>query len=245
MQEVGCNAKNRSLLSEGRPAGLHGRLKVIFVPPVIRFHVYDAKPSACRKFLLAGGGWHEHYPIPKAYPEFIFNVITTSQIGKTQGQSVSLTPDALVYWILALADWKPLWERRIEYFLQRDESAAPLTTSLVDAFAWVGLWYSICAHKNDRIGHSHRVTVLITMLDDVVVQSGCDAVGDGRPASWPKLGSDGAGCLLYKDLMVFWGSRATTKALMLAFTASWRARIAKRKFGLGSSTWKTSRFFST
>ncbi|MCB5163003.1 TIGR03862 family flavoprotein [Marinomonas algarum] len=146
-------------------------------------HVYDAKPSACRKFLLAGvGGMNithsEEYPafIQRYYDKASWLNSAVSQFNAT-----------------ALCDW--IHELGVETFVgssgrvfPKDMKAAPLLRHWLTRLRESGVQFHM-RHKMTQlmgtdITFDHLGEDVITRADAVVLAMG--------GASWPKLGSDGA-----------------------------------------------------
>lgn len=146
-------------------------------------HVYDAKPSACRKFLLAGvGGMNITHS--EAYPEFI-----QRYYDKADWMDKSLRhfdSGALRDWIHGLG---------IETFIgssgrvfPTDMKAAPLLRHWLKRLRDSGVTFHM-RHKMTQVSaHSASFDYsgeTVTAHADAIVL----ALGG---ASWPKLGSDGA-----------------------------------------------------
>lgn len=146
-------------------------------------HVYDAKPSACRKFLLAGvGGMNITHS--EAYPEFIQRYYDKAEWLNT---SISqFNADALCEWIHDLG---------IETFVgtsgrvfPKDMKAAPLLRNwlkrLRDAGVQFHMRHKMIKLSANEVVFDHTGESVTAKADAVVLAMG--------GASWPKLGSDGA-----------------------------------------------------
>lgn len=146
-------------------------------------HVYDAKPSACRKFLLAGvGGMNITHS--DAYPEFI-----QRYYDKADWMDKSLRHfdgETLRDWIHNLG---------IETFIgssgrvfPSDMKAAPLLRNWLKRLRESGVVFHM-RHKMNNVtantaSFDHNGDTVTAHADAIVLAMG--------GASWPKLGSDGA-----------------------------------------------------
>jgi len=153
-------------------------------------HVYDAKPSACRKFLLAGvGGMNITHS--EAYPEFIQRYYDKADwLDAAIGQ---FNADALRGWIHGLG---------VETFVgtsgrvfPKDMKAAPLLRHWLKRLRESGVEFHM-RHKmtglqNKRVTFDHSGEEVFAQADAVVLAMG--------GASWPKLGSDGAWLSVLQD----------------------------------------------
>ena len=146
-------------------------------------HVYDAKPSACRKFLLAGvGGMNITHS--EAYSEFIQRYYDKanwldSAVSKFDSN--------------ALCDW--IHDLGIETFIgssgrvfPTDMKAAPLLRNWLKRLRESGVEFhmrhKMIALENNQISFDHNSETVIVEADAIVLAMG--------GASWPRLGSDGA-----------------------------------------------------
>lgn len=146
-------------------------------------HVYDAKPSACRKFLLAGvGGMNITHS--EAYPEFIQRYYDKADWLDTSIRHFNA--DDLCDWIHALG---------IETFVgtsgrvfPKDMKAAPLLRNwlkrLRDAGVQFHMRHKMVALSVNDVVFDHAGESVTAKADAIVLAMG--------GASWPKLGSDGA-----------------------------------------------------
>ncbi|WP_233402516.1 TIGR03862 family flavoprotein [Marinomonas transparens] len=146
-------------------------------------HVYDAKPSACRKFLLAGvGGMNITHS--EAYPDFISRYYDKADW--LDDAIRQFDADALCDWIHGLD---------IETFVgssgrvfPKDMKAAPLLRNWLKRLRESGVEFhmrhKMVAMENKQITFDHNDEQVIANADAVVLAMG--------GASWPKLGSDGA-----------------------------------------------------
>lgn len=146
-------------------------------------HVYDAKPSACRKFLLAGvGGMNITHS--EAYPEFIQRYYDKAEWLDT---SISqFNADALCEWIHELG---------IETFIgtsgrifPKDMKAAPLLRNWLKRLRDAGVQFHM---RHKMVGLSANEVVFDHSSESVTAQADAIVLAMGG-ASWPKLGSDGA-----------------------------------------------------
>ncbi|WP_409418931.1 TIGR03862 family flavoprotein [Marinomonas sp. RS-M-Aa-14] len=146
-------------------------------------HVYDAKPSACRKFLLAGvGGMNITHS--EAYSEFIQRYYDKAEWLSTPISQFNA--DALCEWIHDLG---------IETFVgtsgrvfPKDMKAAPLLRNWLKRLRDSGVQFHM---RHKMVGLSANEVVFDHAGDSVVVQADAIVLAMGG-ASWPKLGSDGA-----------------------------------------------------
>lgn len=146
-------------------------------------HVYDAKPSACRKFLLAGvGGMNITHS--EAYPEFIQRYYDKAEWLNTPISQFNA--DALCEWIHDLG---------VETFVgtsgrvfPKDMKAAPLLRNWLKRLRDAGVQFHM---RHKMVGLSANEVVFDHAGDSVVVQADAIVLAMGG-ASWPKLGSDGA-----------------------------------------------------
>lgn len=146
-------------------------------------HVYDAKPSACRKFLLAGvGGMNITHS--EAYPAFIQRYYDKAEwLDSAVSQFDSI---ALCDWIHGLG---------VETFVgssgrvfPKDMKAAPLLRHWLKRLREAGVQFHM-RHKmiglsSGCVAFEHLDEQVLTNADAIVLAMG--------GASWPKLGSDGA-----------------------------------------------------
>ncbi|WP_243647354.1 TIGR03862 family flavoprotein [Aestuariirhabdus litorea] len=148
-----------------------------------RVQVFDAKPSACRKFLLAGiGGMNITHSEP--YPQFIQRYYEKADwLDRALRR---FDADALRGWVHELG---------IETFVgssgrvfPRDMKAAPLLRSWLRRLREAGVEFHMKHRLLDLDQHQlefeHEGKRRVVEADAVVL-----ALGGG---SWPKLGSDGA-----------------------------------------------------
>jgi uncharacterized flavoprotein (TIGR03862 family) len=146
-------------------------------------HVYDAKPSACRKFLLAGvGGMNITHS--EAYPDFIQRYYDKADwLDRAISQ---FNADALCDWIHVLG---------IETFVgssgrvfPKDMKAAPLLRHwlkrLRESSVELHMRHKMIALENNQVTFDHNGEQVIAKADAIVLAMG--------GASWPKLGSDGS-----------------------------------------------------
>lgn len=148
-----------------------------------RVHVYDAKPSACRKFLLAGvGGMNITHS--EAYPEFIQRYYDKADWLDTSIRQFDA--DALQDWIHGLG---------VETFVgtsgrvfPKDMKAAPLLRHWLKRLRESGVEFhmrhKMTLMKQNHLTFDHNGETVEVQADAVVLAMG--------GASWPKLGSDGA-----------------------------------------------------
>lgn len=148
-----------------------------------RVQVYDAKPSACRKFLLAGvGGMNITHS--EAYSDFI-----QRYYDKADWLAKAIQPfdgEALRAWIHDLG---------IETFVgtsgrvfPKDMKAAPLLRNWLKRLRGAGVEFHM---RHKMIGLSDNSLVFDHAGEQVMVQADAIVLAMGG-ASWPKLGSDGA-----------------------------------------------------
>ncbi|WP_236037190.1 TIGR03862 family flavoprotein [Marinomonas vulgaris] len=146
-------------------------------------HVYDAKPSACRKFLLAGvGGMNITHS--EAYPDFIQRYYDKAEwLDSAVGQFDSV----------ALCDW--IHQLGVETFVgtsgrvfPKDMKAAPLLRHWLKRLREAGVQFHM-RHKMTAISASD---IEFDHLGEQVIAHGDAIVLAMGGASWPKLGSDGA-----------------------------------------------------
>ncbi len=146
-------------------------------------HVYDAKPSACRKFLLAGvGGMNITHS--EAYPEFIQRYYDKAEWLDTSIRQFNA--DALCEWIHDLG---------IETFVgtsgrvfPKDMKAAPLLRNWLKRLRDAGVQFHM-RHKMTNL--SANEVVFDHVGEQVTAKADAIVLAMGG-ASWPKLGSDGA-----------------------------------------------------
>lgn len=146
-------------------------------------HVYDIKPSACRKFLLAGvGGMNITHS--EAYPAFI-----QRYYDKADWLDIALRQfdaDALRQWIHDLG---------VETFVgtsgrvfPKEMKAAPLLRNWLKRLRDTGVEFhmrhKMTALENQQVTFDHGGKQVIMKADAIVLAMG--------GASWPTLGSDGA-----------------------------------------------------
>ncbi|MEP3350134.1 MAG: TIGR03862 family flavoprotein [Marinomonas sp.] len=146
-------------------------------------HVYDAKPSACRKFLLAGvGGMNITHS--EAYPEFIQRYYDKADWLDTAIRQFDA--DALRGWIHDLG---------VETFVGTsgrvfpvEMKAAPLLRNWLKRLRESGIEFhmrhKMTALENNQATFEHNGETVVAKADAIVLAMG--------GASWPKLGSDGA-----------------------------------------------------
>jgi len=146
-------------------------------------HVYDAKPSACRKFLLAGvGGMNITHS--EAYPEFIQRYYDKADWLDTAIRQFDA--NALRQWIHDLG---------VETFVgssgrvfPKDMKAAPLLRNWLKRLRESGVEFhmrhKMIALENNQATFDHNGEQVTVKADAIVLAMG--------GASWPKLGSDGA-----------------------------------------------------
>ncbi|UTV99893.1 TIGR03862 family flavoprotein [Marinomonas rhizomae] len=180
MQEAAQAQKTVIVVGAG-PAGLMAAEGICAAGHQV--HVYDAKPSACRKFLLAGvGGMNITHS--EAYPEFIQRYYDKAEWLNT---SISqFNADALCEWIHDLG---------IETFVgtsgrvfPKDMKAAPLLRNwlkrLRDAGVQFHMRHKMIKLSANEVVFDHAGESVTAKADAIVLAMG--------GASWPKLGSDGA-----------------------------------------------------
>lgn len=180
MQEAAQAQKTVIVVGAG-PAGLMAAEGICAAGHQV--HVYDAKPSACRKFLLAGvGGMNITHS--EAYPEFIQRYYDKAEWLNT---SISqFNADALCEWIHDLG---------IETFVgtsgrvfPKDMKAAPLLRNwlkrLRDAGVQFHMRHKMIKLSTNEVVFDHAGESVTAKADAIVLAMG--------GASWPKLGSDGA-----------------------------------------------------
>lgn len=153
-------------------------------------HVYDAKPSACRKFLLAGvGGMNITHS--EAYPEFIQRYYNKADWLDTAIRQFDA--DALRQWIHELG---------VETFIgtsgrvfPKDMKAAPLLRNwlkrLRESDVEFHMRHKMIALENNQATFDHNGEQVTAKADAIVLAMG--------GASWPKLGSDGAWLPVLQD----------------------------------------------
>lgn len=148
-----------------------------------RVHVYDAKPSACRKFLLAGvGGMNITHSEP--YADFIRRYYDKAAWLETSIQDFNA--DALREWIHGLG---------IETFVGTsgrvfpvDMKAAPLLRNWLKRLREAGVQF----HMRHKMTALNGRSAIFDHDGDAVTASADAIVLAMGGASWPKLGSDGA-----------------------------------------------------
>ncbi|KZN13880.1 TIGR03862 family flavoprotein [Marinomonas sp. TW1] len=146
-------------------------------------HVYDAKPSACRKFLLAGvGGMNITHS--EAYDDFIQRYYDKAEWLSSAVRQFD--NQALCDWIHGLG---------VDTFIgssgrvfPTDMKAAPLLRQWLSRLREAGVVFHM-RHKmvslsSGRATFDHQGETVIADADAIVLAMG--------GASWPKLGSDGA-----------------------------------------------------
>ncbi|WP_084035520.1 TIGR03862 family flavoprotein [Marinomonas ushuaiensis] len=153
-------------------------------------HVYDAKPSACRKFLLAGvGGMNITHS--EAYPEFI---------QRYYDKADWLDSAISQFDANALCDW--IHDLGIETFVgtsgrvfPKEMKAAPLLRNWLKRLRESGVEFhmrhKMIALENNQAAFDHGGEQVIAKADAIVLAMG--------GASWPKLGSDGAWLPVLQD----------------------------------------------
>uniref|UniRef100_A6VS73 HI0933 family protein n=1 Tax=Marinomonas sp. (strain MWYL1) TaxID=400668 RepID=A6VS73_MARMS len=180
MQEAAQTQKTVIVVGAG-PAGLMAAEGICALGHQV--HVYDAKPSACRKFLLAGvGGMNITHS--EAYPEFIQRYYDKAEWLNT---SISqFDADALCEWIHNLG---------IETFVgtsgrvfPKDMKAAPLLRNWLKRLREAGVQFHM---RHKMVGLSANEVVFDHVGESVMAQADAIVLAMGG-ASWPKLGSDGA-----------------------------------------------------
>jgi uncharacterized flavoprotein (TIGR03862 family) len=146
-------------------------------------HVYDAKPSACRKFLLAGvGGMNITHS--EAYPAFIQRYYDKAEW--LDAAISQFDADALCKWIHDLG---------VETFVgtsgrvfPKDMKAAPLLRNWLKRLRDAGVQFHM---RHKMVGLSANEVVFDHAGESVTAQADAIVLAVGG-ASWPKLGSDGA-----------------------------------------------------
>ncbi|MGO2233435.1 aminoacetone oxidase family FAD-binding enzyme [Marinomonas sp. UCMA 3892] len=180
MQEAAQTQKTVIVVGAG-PAGLMAAEGICALGHQV--HVYDAKPSACRKFLLAGvGGMNITHS--EAYPEFIQRYYDKAEWLNT---SISqFDADALCEWIHNLG---------IETFVgtsgrvfPKDMKAAPLLRNWLKRLREAGVQFHM---RHKMVGLSANKVMFDHVGESVTAQADAIVLAMGG-ASWPKLGSDGA-----------------------------------------------------
>lgn len=180
MQEAAQTQKTVIVVGAG-PAGLMAAEGICSLGHQV--HVYDAKPSACRKFLLAGvGGMNITHS--ETYPEFIQRYYDKAEWLNT---SISqFDADALCEWIHNLG---------IETFVgtsgrvfPKDMKAAPLLRNWLKRLREAGVQFHM---RHKMVGLSANEVVFDHVGESVTAQADAIVLAMGG-ASWPKLGSDGA-----------------------------------------------------
>lgn len=180
MQEAVQTQKTVIVVGAG-PAGLMAAEGICAAGHQV--HVYDAKPSACRKFLLAGvGGMNITHS--EAYPEFIQRYYDKAEWLNT---SISqFNADALCEWIHDLG---------IETFVgtsgrvfPKDMKAAPLLRNWLKRLRDAGVQFHM---RHKMVGLSANEVVFDHAGEQVMAKADAIVLAMGG-ASWPKLGSDGA-----------------------------------------------------
>lgn len=180
MQDVQQTQKTVIVVGAG-PAGLMAAEGICAAGHKV--HVYDAKPSACRKFLLAGvGGMNITHS--EAYPDFIQRYYDKAEWLDTAIRQFNA--DALCEWIHELG---------IETFIgtsgrvfPKDMKAAPLLRNWLKRLREAGIQFHM-RHKmvglsSNQVAFEHDGENITAQADAIVLAMG--------GASWPKLGSDGA-----------------------------------------------------
>ncbi|WP_249344465.1 TIGR03862 family flavoprotein [Marinomonas sp. CT5] len=180
MQEAVQKQKTVIVVGAG-PAGLMAAEGICAAGHQV--HVYDAKPSACRKFLLAGvGGMNITHS--EAYPDFIQRYYDKAEW--LDSAIRQFNADALRDWIHGLG---------IETFIgtsgrvfPKDMKAAPLLRNwlkrLRDAGVQFHMRHKMVALSDNQVEFEHVGENITAQADAIVLAMG--------GASWPKLGSDGA-----------------------------------------------------
>jgi uncharacterized flavoprotein (TIGR03862 family) len=146
-------------------------------------HVYDAKPSACRKFLLAGvGGMNITHS--EAYPAFIQRYYDKAEW--LDAAISQFDADTLCKWIHDLG---------VETFVgtsgrvfPKDMKAAPLLRNWLKRLRDAGVQFHM---RHKMVGLSANEVVFDHAGESVTAQADAIVLAVGG-ASWPKLGSDGA-----------------------------------------------------
>lgn len=180
MQETVQTQKTVLVVGAG-PAGLMAAEGICAAGHQV--HVYDAKPSACRKFLLAGvGGMNITHS--EAYPEFI-----QRYYDKADWLDAAIRPfdgQALRSWIHDLG---------VDTFVgssgrvfPTDMKAAPLLRNWLKRLRDAGVQFHM---RHKMIGLSSNEVIFDHVGESVIAQADAVVLAMGG-ASWPKLGSDGA-----------------------------------------------------
>ncbi len=146
-------------------------------------HVYDAKPSACRKFLLAGvGGMNITHS--EAYPEFIQRYYDKADW--LDAAVSQFDGNALREWIHGLD---------IETFVgssgrvfPKDMKAAPLLRNWLKRLRESGVEFHM---RHKMVGLEGKQATFDHLGETRVVKADAVVLALGG-ASWPKLGADGA-----------------------------------------------------
>ncbi|TYL46623.1 TIGR03862 family flavoprotein [Marinomonas sp. IMCC 4694] len=179
-EETGQKQKTVVIVGAG-PAGLMAAEEICAAGHQVQ--VYDAKPSACRKFLLAGvGGMNITHS--EAYPDFIQRYYDKADWLDTSIRQFDA--DALQDWIHGLG---------VETFVgtsgrvfPKDMKAAPLLRHWLKRLRESGVEFhmrhKMTSMKKNHLTFDHNGETVEVQADAVVLAMG--------GASWPKLGSDGA-----------------------------------------------------
>lgn len=146
-------------------------------------HVYDTKPSACRKLLVAGiGGLNLTHSEP--YPDFIQRYYE-----KSTWMDTAISPfnaDDLRAWALGLGVETMVGSSGRVF--PADMKAAPLLRGWLKRLRESGvnfhMKHRLIAMQGKQLSFEHKDNILQVKADAVIL-----AMGGG---SWPKLGSDGA-----------------------------------------------------
>ncbi|WP_227803997.1 TIGR03862 family flavoprotein [Marinomonas profundi] len=182
-------------------------------------HVYDAKPSACRKFLLAGvGGMNITHS--EAYPEFMQRYYDKAAwLDTAVGQ---FNADALCDWIHDLG---------IETFVgtsgrvfPKDMKAAPLLRNWLKRLRDAGVQFHM---RHKMVGLSANEAVFDHAGESVTVRADAIVLAMGG-ASWPKLGSDGAWFPLLTEKGV---SVAPLQSANCGFYSAWSEHLKNQFAG--------------
>jgi uncharacterized flavoprotein (TIGR03862 family) len=182
-------------------------------------HVYDAKPSACRKFLLAGvGGMNITHS--EAYPEFIQRYYDKAE---WLNSAVSKFDSN------ALSDW--IHDLGIETFVgssgrvfPKDMKAAPLLRNWLKRLRESGVEFhmrhKMIALESNQATFDHSGEQVVAKADAIVLAMG--------GASWPKLGSDGSwvSVLQAKDVTV-----AELQSANCGFYSEWSEHLQTKFSG--------------
>lgn len=180
MQEAMQQQKKVIVVGAG-PAGLMAAETICAAGHQVQ--VYDAKPSACRKFLLAGvGGMNITHS--EAYPEFIQRYYEKADW---------LDHSIRHFDAIALRDW--IHGLGVETFIgssgrvfPTDMKAAPLLRHWLKRLRDSGVQF----HMRHKMTGLSDKTITFAHYDEQVTVTADAVVLAMGGASWPKLGSDGA-----------------------------------------------------